>query len=221
MTVEINNTFYHLPSASTLENWLAQTPKGFLFSCKGSRFITHMKKLKDPQESIERFFVTAKILQEKLGPILFQLPPRWRMNAPRLEDFLKALPKDFSYAFEFRDESWFDERIYQLLTVHNAAFCLYNLAGRWSPEILTADFVYIRLHGPGDPYIGRYSETMLRSWENKCLHWANTGKNVYCFFDNDEQAYAITNALSLKKQITTQQRTSKPNTLGKTTEVKG
>jgi len=221
MTVEINNTFYHLPSASTLENWLAQTPKGFLFSCKGSRFITHMKKLKDPQESIERFFVTAKILQEKLGPILFQLPPRWRMNAPRLEDFLKALPKDFSYAFEFRDESWFDERIYQLLTVHNAAFCLYNLAGRWSPEILTADFVYIRLHGPGDPYIGRYSETMLRSWANKCLHWANTGKNVYCFFDNDEQAYAITNALSLKKQITTQQRTSKPNTLGKTTEVKG
>jgi len=200
-TVEINNTFYHLPSASTLENWLAQTPKGFLFTCKCSRFITHMKKLKDPKESIGRFFVTAKVLQEKLGPILFQLPPHWKINARRLEEFLKALPKDFSYTFEFRDESWFDERIYHLLTANNAAFCLYNLAGNWSPEIITADFVYIRLHGPGDSYKGRYPRTRLRSWANKCLHWAKSGKDVYCYFDNDEQGFAPINALALNNLI--------------------
>jgi uncharacterized protein YecE (DUF72 family) len=209
-TVEINNTFYRLPTPQILVGWLTKTPKDFLFTCKASRFITHMKKLKDPKPSIKQFFETVKILKEKLGPILFQLPPRWKINVPRLEEFLKILPKTFSYAFEFRDGSWLDKRIYQLLTNHNAAFCLYNLAGKWSPEIVTADFVYIRLHGPGDPYKGRYSETMLRSWANKCLHWANMGKNVYCFFDNDEQAYAITNALSLKKQITTQQQASNP-----------
>jgi uncharacterized protein YecE (DUF72 family) len=207
-TVEINNTFYRLPTPQTLDAWLTKTPKDFLFTCKASRFITHMKKLKDPKESIERFFETVTILKDKLGPILFQLPPHWKINATRLEEFLKVLPKDFSYAFEFRDESWFDERIYQLLTVHNSAFCLYNLADQWSPEIMTANFVYIRLHGPEDPYKGRYPVTMLRSWTNKCLHWAKTGKDVYCYFDNDEQAYAVTNALCLKYQVTAHQRTT-------------
>lgn len=200
-TVEINNTFYRLPTVSTLENWLAQTPKDFLFTCKGSRFITHMKKLKDPKESIERFFETINLLKNKLGPILFQLPPHWRMNAPRLEEFLKTLPKTFRYAFEFRDESWFDEQIYQLLTVHNAAYCLYNLAGKGSPEIVTSNFVYMRLHGPGDPYKGRYNDITLRRWAKKLVGLAHNGKDVYCYFDNDEKGFAVINALTLKSMI--------------------
>jgi uncharacterized protein YecE (DUF72 family) len=160
-----------------------------------------MKKLKDPKPSIKRFFETVNILKEKLGPILFQLPPHWKINASRLEEFLKALPKDFSYAFEFRDESWFDERIYHLLTANNAAFCLYNLAGKWSPEIVTADFAYIRLHGPQGPYQGQYDRPMIRTWANKCQKWAQSGKDVYCYFDNDENGYAPINALALQRKV--------------------
>ena len=114
-TVEINNTFYHLPTHETLIRWRDETPEDFLFTCKASRYLTHMKKLKDPKESIERFFESVTVLEHKLGPILFQLPPRWRMNVSRLEAFLIALPTGFRYAFEFRDASWFDEEIYQLL----------------------------------------------------------------------------------------------------------
>ena len=200
-TVEINNTFYHLPSRHTLREWEKQTPKHFLFACKGSRFITHMKKLKDPEQSIKRFFETLTVLKPKLGPILFQLPPRWRMNVPRLEEFLKTLPKPFRYAFEFRDASWFAQPVYDPLIEHNAAFCLYHLAGRWSPEIVTTDYVYVRLHGPDEAYQGKYHDQTLRAWANKCQKWAQSGKDVYCYFDNDEKGYAPINALALQKKV--------------------
>ena len=200
-TVEINNTFYHLPAPHTLREWEKETPHNFLFTCKGSRFITHMKKLKDPEQSIERFFETITVLRHKRGPILFQLPPRWRMNVLRLEEFLKVLPKTFRYAFEFRDESWFAQPVYDLLTKYHAAFCLYHLAGRWAPEIVTTDFVYIRLHGPGKAYQGRYHFQTLRLWANKCYSWAESGKNVYCYFDNDQEGYAPINALALQTRV--------------------
>jgi len=200
-TVEVNNTFYHLPSPQTLTSWHDETPKDFLFACKASRFITHMKKLKDPEQSITRFFENIQVLRKKLGPILFQLPPRWTMNVTRLETFLKALPKKYRYVFEFRDESWFAQPIYDVLTKHNAAFCLYNLAGRWTPEVVTADFIYIRLHGPKDAYQGRYPQKVLSHWANKCLYWAKSGKDVYCYFDNDENGYAPINALALQRKV--------------------
>lgn len=200
-TVEINNTFYNLPAHETLAHWRDETPKNFLFTCKASRYITHMKKLKDPKKSIERFFETVTVLGRKLGPILFQLPPRWRKNVPRLEEFLKVLPKKFRYAFEFRDMSWCDEETYQVLRNHKAAFCLYHLAGQWSPEIVTADFVYIRLHGPQDSYQGKYTKRTLRRWANKCREWAKSGKDVYCYFDNDDRGFAPTNALDLNRML--------------------
>ena len=200
-TVEINNTFYHLPALHTLREWEKETPNNFLFTCKGSRFITHMKKLKDPEKSIERFFETITVLRHKLGPILFQLPPRWKMNVSRLEEFLKALPTPFRYAFEFREESWFAQPVYDLLTKYDTAFCLYHLAGRWSPEIVTTDFVYIRLHGPGEAYQGKYRAPTLRLWANKCHTWAQSGKDVYCYFDNDQDGYAPINALALQKNV--------------------
>ena len=198
-TVEINNTFYHLPTIQTLRDWRAGTPKGFLFACKGSRFITHMKKLKDPRQGLERLIQTIEVLGEKLGPILFQLPPRWRINLTRLDDFLKALPPKYRFAFEFRDQSWFDQTIYDLLAKYHAAFCLYNLAGRWSPEIVTADFVYIRLHGPDGRYQGEYGEKILRVWAKKCERWSSEGKDVWCYFDNDQNGYAAKDARKLKQ----------------------
>ena len=200
-TVEINNTFYHLPTHETLAHWRDETPKDFLFACKASRYITHMKKLKDPQQSLARFFERVTVLQHKLGPILFQLPPRWKKNAPRLEEFLQALPTGFRYAFEFRDASWFDKQIYQLLMVHNAAFCLYHLAGQWSPEIVTADFVYFRLHGPQDSYQGQYDTPLLRRWANTCQQWAQSGKDVYGYFDNDQKGFASVNALDFNNMM--------------------
>jgi uncharacterized protein YecE (DUF72 family) len=175
-TVEINNTFYHLPTPHTLREWEKHTPKNFLFACKASRFITHMKMLKDPEKSIERFF-------------------------PRLEEFLKALPATFRYAFEFRDKSWFAQPVYDVLSKYGAAFCLYHLAGQWSPEIITTDYVYIRLHGPGEAYQGKYHGHTLRAWANKCSTWAQSGKDVYCYFDNDEQGFAPINALALNNLI--------------------
>ena len=200
-TVEINNTFYHLPTPHTLREWKKQTPKPFLFACKGSRFITHMKKLNDPENSIARFFETVTVLKHKLGPILFQLPPRWSMNLPRLEEFLNALPKPGRYAFEFRDASWFAQPVYDVLSKYDAAFCLYHLAGRWAPEIVTTDFVYIRLHGPGGAYQGEYQDQTLRAWANKCQKFAQSGKDVYCYFDNDEKGYAPINALALQRKV--------------------
>ncbi len=200
-TVEINNTFYQLPSKSTLAMWREATPKDFVFACKASRFITHMKKLKDPRRSIKRFFDTIDVLGEKLGPILFQLPPRWHLNLSRLREFLEALPKGYRYAFEFRDESWFGADTSGVLREHGAAFCIYELAGRCSPESVTTDIVYIRLHGPGAAYQGCYDKSVLRTWARKCLAWSQAGKRVYCYFDNDDRGYAAQNALSLQGML--------------------
>lgn len=114
-TAEINNSFYQLPAAETLAQWRDAVPEGFVFAAKASRYLTHMKKLKDPEEPLQRLLGRLDALGEKLGPILLQLPPRWKANHERLEAFLKELPDGYSYAFEFRDESWFDEGVYELL----------------------------------------------------------------------------------------------------------
>lgn len=196
-TVEINNTFYKLPTKKTLAAWRDGTPSGFLFACKASRFITHMKKLKDPEQAFTRFFDAVATLEPKLGPILFQLPPRWRVNAGRLAAFLETLPSGRRYAFEFRDETWFTPEVLDLLAEHGAALCAYDIAGRRSPIEVTADFVYVRLHGPGAAYEGSYDGRTLRGWQRRFDRWAADGKDVYCYFDNDQKAYAVGDALRL------------------------
>ncbi|MFQ5927733.1 MAG: DUF72 domain-containing protein, partial [Terriglobia bacterium] len=155
-TVEVNNSFYHLPAKKIFRLWRQQTPREFLFAVKASRYITHMKKLKDPREPLKKFLSHAEELGGKLGPILFQLPPRWGRDAARLKDFLQALPKKHRTTFEFRDPSWFHRETYALLEQHNAAFCVFDLAGQKSPRRLTANFAYLRLHGPSPQhYAGR------------------------------------------------------------------
>lgn len=200
-TVEINNSFYMLPEAKTFSAWRRSASKKFIFSVKASRYITHMKKLKVDQQSIKKFISHAIHLKEKLGPILFQLPPRWKLNAERLENFLSALPKNLRYTFEFRDHTWYTEEVYQLLCEYNCAFCIYELEHHLSPLAVTADFVYIRLHGPGNKYQGKYSDTVLKKWAKRCTEWQKEKKDVFVYFDNDQAAYAAFNAKRLAELV--------------------
>lgn len=201
-TVEINNSFYQLPTKETLRQWRSKVPKNFIFSFKASRYITHMKKLKDPEASLSRMLEVVSSLDGKLGPILFQLPPRWRFNPDRFFDFLESLPSEYRYAFELRDPSWLDHRAYEALTEVGAAFCIYELAGRMSPKEITADFVYIRLHGPlNSPYKGQYEIKTLAGWAGAISAWAAQGREVFCYFDNDEAGYAAQDALRLQNML--------------------
>lgn len=201
-TVELNNSFYHLPALSCVQNWRDATPPGFCFAVKGSRFMTHMKKLKDPEAGIARFLPVLETFGEKVGPVLFQLPPRWACNEDRLEAFLKALPARYRYVFELRDPSWHVPKIYRILSAHNAAFCIYELAGFQSPVELTADLAYVRLHGPGrKKYQGDYSTKTLKVWADRIASWRRTLSGVYVYFDNDQAGYAYKNARELKRMV--------------------
>jgi uncharacterized protein YecE (DUF72 family) len=200
-TTEINTSFYHLPARETLKLWHDLTPADFLFTAKASRYITHMKKLKDPGQNVSAFLRRMRILDDKLGPILFQLPPRWRFNKERLVAFLAALSREFRYAFEFRDRSWQNEETFELLSRHEAAFCIYELDGFLSPKQITSDTVYVRLHGPGGPYQGSYTDECLSGWAGDFTRWAAQGHAVYCYFDNDECGYAVRNASRLQAML--------------------
>jgi uncharacterized protein YecE (DUF72 family) len=200
-TVELNNTFYRLPLESGVGKWRSTTPDGFCFSAKGSRFLTHMKKLKDPEVGLGRFFERVNGLKPKLGPVVFQLPPFWDLDLERLATFLRALPKRRRYAFEFRNPGWHTEAVFRLLRKHNAAFCIFEIAGFASEHHLTADFTYVRLHGPGGAYQGSYSDSDLRRWADRIHEWRSRLAAVYLYFDNDQAAYAVQNALSLKRML--------------------
>lgn len=201
-TVELNNSFYRLPSPEAFDAWREATPANFIFAVKASRFITHNKKLKDPEHALDNLLPRAAHLGSKLGPILFQLPPHWRVNAERLTALLEILPRDLRYAFEFRELSWMNAEVESILEKFNAAFCIYELAGYHSPLRITADFAYIRLHGP-DPgkYQGSYSQEKLEAWGRQIEAWADSLKAVYVYFDNDQAGYAAANALTLKEMI--------------------
>jgi uncharacterized protein YecE (DUF72 family) len=160
-----------------------------------------MKKLTDPQSSTAKFFEQVSLLNEKLGPILFQLPPHWGPNPDRLDAFLAALPSGGRYVFEFRDSSWLIPSIQEILSKHGAAQCIYNFNRFTTGKELTAEFVYIRLHGPGGPYQGKYSPTELDEWSREIANWVSQGRTVYCYFDNDTAGYAPQNALELINRL--------------------
>jgi len=201
LTVEINNSFYQLPEKKTFEKWRRSVSENFVFSVKASRYITHMKKLKDPQQPVSNFIYNVKELQDRLGPVLFQLPPRWNMNAERLQAFISQLPDKFRYTFEFRDDSWWHPDVYKILKDANMALCIFDLAGTLSPKEITADFVYVRLHGPGAAYEGKYNSKTLTGWAGAFSAWEKQGKEIFCYFDNDQKGYAAQNALELAQML--------------------
>jgi len=200
-SVEINNSFYRLPTEAALKDWKSAVPKGFIFAVKASRFITHMKKLKDAGDSFRKFFDRVIVLGEKLGPILFQLPPRWQSNPQRLDEFLSGLPKKLRCAFELRDPSWFSPEVDGVLKRHRAAFCIYEFDRLLSPKTITADFVYVRLHGPAGRYQGLYGKKGLEPWARDIRAWREAGRTVYCYFDNDQAGFAARDALALRELV--------------------
>jgi uncharacterized protein YecE (DUF72 family) len=201
-TVELNSSFYYLPREAVLASWVEKTPADFLFSVKAWRLLTHYKRLSDCEEGLATFFDRISTLEKKCGPVLFQLPPRFKPDGKRLEAFLDLLPRDRRYAFEFRDARWHQAEIYALLQKRNVAFCPFELRSLRSPRIRTADFIYVRLHGRKGAYVGNYSKTALDDWARWLGGEMHTGADVYVYFDNtDEVDYALKNANRLDELL--------------------
>lgn len=194
-TVEVNNTFYHLPGADTFERWRAAAPAGFCYALKYSRYGTHMKRLKDPEAHLGRFLEAARGLGPALGPILVQLPPRWRADPERLAAFLDAAPGDCRWTVEVRDERWLCDEVFAVLESHGAALCIHDMLPD-HPRRLTADWVYLRFHG--DHYQGSYSSAFLAARAEEIRADLAAGRDVYAYFNNDEAGHAVRNASELK-----------------------
>lgn len=230
-TAEVNYSFYRLPKPSTYQNWYSQTPGDFLFALKASRFITHIKRLKDVKEPWKIFIKNALELKEKLGPVLFQFPPNFKSsdeNIKKLEDFLKIINKPLAsqvtpkkdgrlfresvscnsnhnsklrYAFEFRHKSWCQEKIYKLLKKYNAAWVIADSPSYPKVEALTADFVYVRMHGSKVLFSSKYTKKELKDLAEKIKKWLRQNKDVFVYFNNDAQGYALENAKTLKELL--------------------
>jgi len=211
-TVEINYSFYHLPRPSTYQNWYNQTPEDFLFAVKASRFITHIKRLNEVKEAWETFIENALNLKEKLGPILFQFPPSFKATAEninRLENFLKSISvnqrldqrksAEIKYAFEFRHKSWCDKKIYDLLKKYNVAWVIADSPSYPKAKVVTADFVYVRMHGSKVLFSSNYTKRELQDLAQKIKKYLKQGLDVYVYFNNDFHGYAIENAKELLK----------------------
>ena len=200
-TVEINNTFYRLPEAATFARWGAMAPRGFVFAVKASRFLTHLKKLKDPEQPVARFFERARELRSHLGPVLYQLPPGWKLDRARLEHFLQVLPRGVRHVLEFRNPSWYAGDVLEQLRARDVALCLHDMRGSATDRLRTASFVYVRYHGPGGTYSGGYPRARLESWAVWLNEQREAGADVYAYFNNDVGGHAPRDALTLRQLL--------------------
>jgi uncharacterized protein YecE (DUF72 family) len=200
-TVELNTSFYRLPTADTFLKWRDQAAPGFRYAVKAPRFITHMKKLKDCSEPVEEFLGRARNLGETIGPILYQLPPRWRINKERLEEFIALLPRDLTHVFEFREKSWLSEEVLTLLDARGVSFCVHDMPGSATPRWACGPIAYVRFHGGEGKYWGRYSDEGLLGWADWAVEQARAGRDVWCYFNNDMYAHAIDDALTLRAMV--------------------
>lgn len=207
-TVEINNTFYRVPEQATFDRWHAEAPPGFLYALKFSRFGTHNKKLLDPRDTIGYFLERAAPLGETLGPILIHLPPRWRCNPERLDQFLATARAADSggarrrWAVELRHESWLCEDVFKVLRRHRAALCIHDILPD-HPPVLTADWTYFRFHGasPAAKPAGNYPDRALAEHAATLRSLLERGIDIYAYFNNDQQGFAVANALRLQKLL--------------------
>ncbi|MGI8492013.1 MAG: DUF72 domain-containing protein [Acidimicrobiales bacterium] len=202
-TVEINNTFYRLPASATVDAWAAQAPEGFVYAVKVGGFGSHRMKLRDAESWLPRHLERVQRLGAALGPNLLQLPPRWGRNVGRLEEFLAAAPRTLRWAVELRDDSWLCDEVYDLLRRYNAALCMHDLLAA-QPWELTADFAYVRFHGPDAkrrPYWGRYGGRRLRPVADRLAEWLQRGVDVYAYFNNDHEGAPVLDARWLADRL--------------------
>jgi uncharacterized protein YecE (DUF72 family) len=208
-TVEVNNTFYRLPEASTFASWRTQTPSGFLMATKASRFLTHMKRLKDPAEPLHRFFSRVSALGPAVGPVLYQLPPQFHRDLDRLAAFLRVLPRSapaggrrrIRHVMEFRDPSWYEQEVFDLLAEFDVALCLHDKADSPIDDLVVGPFVYVRFHGTSGHYHGSYSQRTLAKRAAWLAEQWRGGREVYAYFNNDPDAVAPGDALHLKREL--------------------
>lgn len=200
-SVEINNTFYRLPERTTFAAWAGRAPSGFEFAIKASRFLTHMKKLKDPEEPIERLFGRMRPLRGHLGPVLYQLPPGWKLDRARLEHFLQVLPRRVRHVVEFREPSWYVEDVLDLLAQHRVSLCLHDMPGSATGKVRVGPLVYVRYHGASDRYHGSYSDDRLEAWAEWLHAERINGTDIYAYFNNDVGGHAPRNAATLRRLL--------------------
>jgi uncharacterized protein YecE (DUF72 family) len=210
-TVEINNSFYRLPEPETFARWGERAPRQFVYAVKASRYLTHMKKLKEPADPLDRFFSNARELGTHLGPVLYQFPPRWPLDVERLERFLLAVAAEtrrlrragltrVRHAIEFREPSWYDERVFALLRAHRVALCLHDMSGSASAKLVVGPFVYVRFHG-WTKYSGRYADGTLDDWADWLAERISAGMDVYAYFNNDVGGHAPRDAVRLRERL--------------------
>jgi len=203
-TVELNNSFYRQPKPQAWDLWRRNAPPGFLFAVKANRFITHIKRLKDAEEPLQRFLEGAQRLGEHLGPILYQLPPSFRRtpeNEERLARFLALLPPHLRHVVEFRHRSWLCEEATALLRRHGVAFCCFDAPGLKTPLLATAPFAYVRFHGTEALYASDYTNEMLSDWALRLLGLGREVEDVFVYFNNDAYGYAVANARTLAEML--------------------
>jgi uncharacterized protein YecE (DUF72 family) len=202
-TVELNNTFYRLPTVQAVEQWAAAAPDNFLFALKLGAFGSHRKKLRDAPSWMPKHLDRAARLGDHLGPTLVQLPPRWRRNTARLDEFLAVVPTTTRWAVEVRDPSWLHDDTYEVLRRHDVALCIHDLLAD-HPFLLTTNWTYIRFHGPNaieQPYRGAYGIRRLRPWASRLTRELDAGHDVYCYFNNDYDGHAVTDAQWLRAAL--------------------
>jgi len=200
-TVELNNSFYRLPSETAFTTWHDSSPTNFTFAVKVSRFITHIKRLRNSEEAVDNFISRAKILAEKLGPLLYQLPPNMHRNDEILESFLSTLPQGMKHVFEFRHQSWLEDKVFEILHKHNIGFCVFDMPSISCPLVATADFAYIRFHGSTGLYFSCYSDEELADWAKRLANLARNLEAIYIYFNNDAEAFAVRNAITLRRYL--------------------
>jgi uncharacterized protein YecE (DUF72 family) len=202
-TVEINNTFYRLPAATTVEGWAAQAPEGFCYAVKVGQFGSHRMKLRDAASWLPRHLERAELLGPHLGPNLVQLPPRWQRNVERLDELLTVAPRSIRWAVEVREPSWLHDDVYEVLARHGAALCIHDLLAD-HPWERTTDWTYLRFHGPAAleaKYQGRYGPRRLRRVADRLGPWLDEGTDVYAYFNNDYEGNAPVDAETLRRQL--------------------
>ena len=197
-TVEINASFYRVPLETTFDGWRAKAPPGFRYAVKVNRFITHLKKLVDCPDEVDRFIILARKLGDTLGPLLYQLPPSLHQDLPRLKGFLARLPGDLEQVVEFRHKSWYEPEVLELLDAHGAGFVSHDLKGLISPRWASGRTAYVRFHGSGGRYSGRYSDDALVEWTDWIVDQARQGRSIWCYFNNDVHGHALDDARTLR-----------------------